>query len=59
MFVKWLESIENNDEVAVNAMEAFIHAALAQRGEQIEPGEADELIGAGQEIIRVLRGDFF
>ena len=40
-------------------MEAFIHATLAQSGEQIEPGEADELIGAGQEIIRVLTGQFF
>ena len=53
------DTIENNDVVAVTAMEAFINATLAQSGEQIEPDEAEELIGAAQEIIKVLGGDFF
>ncbi len=40
-------------------MEAFINATQAQSGEQIEPAEANELIGAGNEIIKVLTGQFF
>jgi hypothetical protein len=42
---------EKNDVAAINALQAFINATWAQRGQQITETEADELIAMAQEII--------
>jgi hypothetical protein len=47
---------ENNDRAATEALEAFIYAVRAQRGNKISDAEADALIAAAQEIIDILNG---
>jgi hypothetical protein len=45
---------ENNDVAAINAIQAFINAVDAQRGNKISNEQADELITAAQAIIDAL-----
>jgi len=45
---------ENNDVAAVNALNAFINAVEAQRGNKIPEEDADALIDAAQQIIDLL-----
>jgi parallel beta-helix repeat protein len=47
---------EKNDVAAINALQAFINATEAQRGQKIPEADADALIAAVQEIIDVLSG---
>ncbi len=42
---------ENNDIAAINALQAFINAVEAQRGNKISDADADILISAAQAII--------
>jgi PKD repeat protein len=44
----------NNDQAAINSLNAFINAVDAQRGNQISNAEADQLIAAAQAIIDAL-----
>ncbi|MHC4440292.1 MAG: hypothetical protein ACYS3S_23330 [Planctomycetota bacterium] len=46
---------ENNDAAGINALETFINAVEAQRGNKILDEDADALIEAAQEIIDLLR----
>ncbi len=46
----------NNDVAAVNALNAFINAALAQRGNKIPEADADEIIALAQAAIAALEG---
>jgi hypothetical protein len=46
---------DNNDAAAINALETFINAVEAQRGNKILDEDADALIEAAQEIIDLLR----
>jgi hypothetical protein len=46
---------ENNDVAAVNALNAFINAVQAQRGNKIPAAAADALIAAALEIIELLQ----
>ncbi|MBI3290364.1 hypothetical protein HYZ78_03120 [Candidatus Microgenomates bacterium] len=45
---------ENNDQAAINSLQAFINAVEAQRGSQITNEQADELVNRAQEIINTL-----
>lgn len=45
---------ENNDVAAINALQAFINAVEAQRGNKISEADADALIATTQEIIDLL-----
>jgi predicted CXXCH cytochrome family protein len=45
---------ENNDVAAINALQAFINATEAQRGNHILEADTDAFIAAAQEIIAVL-----
>jgi parallel beta-helix repeat protein len=55
--LKALDDInENNDDAAINTMQAFINAVEAQSGNQISTEDADALIAAAQEIIDILNG---
>ena len=45
---------QNNDVAAINALEAFINAVEAQRGNKIPEADADDLIAAAQQIIDLL-----
>lgn len=47
---------QNNDVGAINALQAFINAVEAQRGNKITNAQADELIAAAQRIIDSLLG---
>jgi hypothetical protein len=47
---------ENNDVAAVNALQAFINAVEAQRGNKITEEQADLLVAAAQAIITLLTG---
>ena len=47
------DSNENNDEAAVNVLQAFISSVEAQRGKKIPEPYADELIISAQEIIEL------
>ncbi|UCG56935.1 MAG: right-handed parallel beta-helix repeat-containing protein [Phycisphaerales bacterium] len=44
----------NNDVAAINALQAFINAVEAQRGDKISDADADALIAAVQDIIAML-----
>jgi hypothetical protein len=44
----------NNDDAAINTLEAFISAVEAQRGKEISEPDADGLIQAGVNIINML-----
>ncbi|MHC4394473.1 MAG: right-handed parallel beta-helix repeat-containing protein [Planctomycetota bacterium] len=53
-----LEDInQNNDVAAINALQAFINAVEAQRGNKIPEADADDLIAAAQEIIDLLSSE--
>jgi len=45
---------QNNDVVAINALQAFINAVRAQRGNHISEADADMLIANAQAIIELL-----
>ena len=45
---------ENNNVVAINTLEAFINATLAQRGNQIPVADADEIIALALAAIEAL-----
>ena len=45
---------QNNDVAAINALQAFINAVQAQRGNQISEPDADMLIANAQAIINLL-----
>ena len=45
---------ENNDQAAINALQAFINAVEAQRGGKISDTDADALIAFAQAIIDLL-----
>lgn len=45
---------QNNDIAAINALEAFINATLAQRGNQIPESDADEIIALAEAVIEAL-----
>ena len=47
----------NNDGAAINALEAFINAVEAQRGNKISDADADTLIAAAQQIIDLLMAE--
>ena len=47
---------QNNDGSAINALNAFINAVEAQRGNHISETDADALIAAAEQIIAVLGG---
>ena len=47
---------ENNDVAAINALNAFINAVEAQRGNKISEADADILIAAALDIISMLNG---
>ena len=52
-----LKSLENeNDDVAINQLEALINAIEAQRGNKLTEEEADALITAAQNIIDYING---
>ena len=44
----------NNDVAAINALEAFINAVVAQSGNHITVAQADALIASAQAIIDLL-----
>ncbi len=48
-------NLGDNDIAAVNSLEAFINAVMAQSGTKISETDADALISAAQEIINLLR----
>ena len=48
---------ENNDIAAINALQAFINALEAQRGNKISEADADALIADAQQIIDLLMAD--
>jgi hypothetical protein len=45
---------QNNDVAAINALNAFINAALAQRGDKMPEADADEIIALAQDAIAAL-----
>lgn len=45
---------QNNNQAAINSLQAFISAVEAQRGNQITNQQADILIAAAQAIINSL-----
>jgi len=47
---------QNNDEAAINSLNAFINAVEAQRGSKLTNEQADTLIGAATDIITMLGG---
>jgi hypothetical protein len=54
---KALEDLnENNNVAAVNALEAFINAVEAQKGNKISIEDADTLIAMAQDIIAIING---
>jgi hypothetical protein len=53
-FKKLADGNVKNNAAAVNALEAFINAVNAQRGEKITQGQADSLIAAAQRIIGLI-----
>lgn len=48
---------ENNDITAINSLQAFINAVEAQYGKKIQGADADILIAAAQEILKLLNGE--
>ena len=46
----------NNDQAAINVLQAFINAVEAQSGNHITVGQADDLIASAQAIIDLLTG---
>ncbi len=46
----------NNDGAAINALEAFINAIMAQSGDKISEADAAALIAAAEQIIALLSG---
>jgi len=53
-FQKLDDDNPNNDGAAVNKLEAFINQLEAQSGKKIDPGDADNLIAAAEEIVALL-----
>jgi uncharacterized delta-60 repeat protein len=47
----------NNDDAAINTLEAFVYAVEAQRGKEISEADADELIAVALEIIALLSSE--
>jgi hypothetical protein len=48
---------ENNDEAAINLLQAFINTVEAQCGKKIPQEDADSLIAAAQQIINILSSE--
>ena len=45
---------DNDDQAAINALQAFINAVEAQSGKQIDEPDANDMIAAAQEIVDLL-----
>ena len=46
----------NNDQVAINVLQAFINTVQAQSGKKIDASDAADLIAAAEKIIALITG---